>query len=138
MGYKNKEVQRIFGREWVAKRRRDWINSKGGKCVRCGYTENLEVDHIDPKLKMITPANLWSMAEKNERRILELEKCQILCYECHLNKTVSERIPILEHGVGSGYGYHKCRCTECRAWNARNQQKKRDRYKLQKELQIAL
>tara|TARA_B100001059_G_C17294102_1_gene314193 strand:+ start:42 stop:491 length:450 start_codon:yes stop_codon:yes gene_type:complete len=58
----------------------------GGKCVKCGATERLEFDHIDPKNKSfeITRGLLMGDREKFQE---ELDKCQLLCYDCHLEKT---------------------------------------------------
>lgn len=82
MPYKDPEVQRRYMREWVAKRRSDWFADK--KCVRCGTTDDLRVDHIDPTLKV--SHRIWSWAIK--RRDAELAKCQVLCHPCHVIKTV--------------------------------------------------
>lgn len=30
---------------------------------------------------------------------------------------------IIKHGTSGGYCHHKCRCVECRAWNAANQKR---------------
>jgi hypothetical protein len=58
-------------------------------CVRCGSTEDLELDHIDPSTKHSESKNtsglIWSWC--TERREAELAKCQILCKSCHLTKT---------------------------------------------------
>ena len=55
---------------WRKQRRDDWIKSKGGCCVECGSTLNLEVDHINPKTKACNPREIWS--RKEEFRNLEL------------------------------------------------------------------
>ena len=58
----------------------------GGKCVKCGATERLEFDHIDPKNKSfeITRGLLMGDREKFQE---ELDKCQLLCYDCHLSNS---------------------------------------------------
>tara|TARA_B100001094_G_scaffold74448_1_gene70756 strand:- start:241 stop:699 length:459 start_codon:yes stop_codon:yes gene_type:complete len=58
----------------------------GGECVKCGVKERLEFDHIQPKNKSfeITRKLLMSDRKKFEE---ELNKCQLLCYDCHLEKT---------------------------------------------------
>ncbi|MFH0983664.1 MAG: HNH endonuclease signature motif containing protein [Planctomycetota bacterium] len=47
-----------------------------GRCERCGATENLERDHIVPRREGGTGS---------------LANGQILCHQCHLAKTLSER-----------------------------------------------
>lgn len=84
MGYKDKEKQREYQRQWMAKRRQEWID-ENGPCA-CGSFNKLEVDHIDPKLKTMEVRSIWSC--RKEIRELELAKCQVLCYDCHLEKTL--------------------------------------------------
>ena len=61
----------------------------GGKCVKCGSTERLEFDHIKREEKKydITPKLTSNFDILKE----ELDKCQLLCYDCHKIKTKSER-----------------------------------------------
>lgn len=56
----------------------------GGKCIKCEETEDLEFDHIDPasKLRKISEATNWSLA----RFLAEVDKCQLLCREHHIEK----------------------------------------------------
>jgi hypothetical protein len=58
----------------------------GGQCTQCGYKCNyaaLEFHHVDPgrqlfQLDMRSVANLqW------ESIVIEAEKCQLLCANCH-------------------------------------------------------
>ena len=58
----------------------------GGKCVKCGATERLEFDHIDPKNKSFCITSRLLMGDR-EKFQEELDKCQLLCYNCHLEKT---------------------------------------------------
>ena len=107
MGYKNKEQQREYTRRWIANRRAEFFADK--KCAVCGSKESLELDHIDPSKKV--SHNIWSWNE--ERRLLEISKCQVLCKIHHLEKTRSELLRPITHG-NSGYD-RKCRCGICRA-----------------------
>lgn len=59
----------------------------GGKCASCGATENLEVDHADPREKRGEPGRSPMIDGPWERILTELEKCQALCHDCHMNKT---------------------------------------------------
>lgn len=112
MSYASKEVQREYQRQWAAKNRGAYMAGKS--CVECGATQSLEVDHIDPSLKVSHRIWSWSAA----RRSAELAKCQILCTEHHKAKTKAQR-PIPEHGTISRYGsIYKCRCGLCRKANS--------------------
>lgn len=75
------DKKREYQREWVAKRRRDWFKDK--TCVRCGSTESLELDHIDPADKVCH--RIWSWSKS--RVAVETAKCQVLCNPCHQIKT---------------------------------------------------
>lgn len=102
-----------YKREWVAARRAEWMAGKS--CVICGTTQDLEVDHIDPEMKVAH--RIWSWAIP--RRNAELAKCQVLCKAHHLEKTLAQR-PTPEHGTISRYTskVHKCRCDLCKRANA--------------------
>lgn len=68
-GRKNKEV---------------YIQYKGGKCQRCGYNkclEALEFHHVEPAHKDPTFQSMryWGI----EKAKLELDKCSLLCSNCH-------------------------------------------------------
>ncbi len=105
MGYTG-DKKREYDSKWMAKRRHDFFKDK--ECVKCNSKENLELDHIDPKLK--TSHNIWSWSE--ERRLAEIAKCQVLCEKCHKEKTIAYITKPIEHGTYSGY-CKKCRCNKC-------------------------
>lgn len=89
------------------------IRMLGGKCALCGSTKRLEFDHIGPKSKTFDPLKVWSFSE--EMREKELLKCQLLCKQCHLWKTLTERgkkTAKNTHGTVSAYRY--CHCVECK------------------------
>jgi hypothetical protein len=71
------ELQREYNRLWIARRREAFFRDK--YCARCGSRKQLELDHIDPATKVTH--NVWSWAQ--ERRDVELAKCQVLCHDCH-------------------------------------------------------
>jgi 5-methylcytosine-specific restriction endonuclease McrA len=95
----------------------------GGKCVQCGSTENLEFDHIDPATKSFGLADGWGRADFFE----ELKKCQLLCHDCHKQKSDEEQTT-RQHGTYAMYRRGKCRCEMCseagraymRAWHERH------------------
>ena len=71
-------------RRWTA-RRIEAVESLGGQCVRCGATERLEFDHIDPATKVNSIAQMSSASEA--KFWAEVKKCQLLCKPCHITKT---------------------------------------------------
>ena len=99
----NKKFKEDGRREDRRKRRLQEMKDKlGNKCVKCGSTENLEFDHIDPKTKCfnVNPQDSW------EKTLPELYKCQLLCKPCHTEKTTTvDRGIIMEkkYGVDSKF-----------------------------------
>lgn len=129
MGYKDAAKQVEYQRKWIAQRRYDFFSNE--KCVRCGSTERLELDHINPQDK--TTHNIWSWSE--ERRLAEIAKCQVLCHECHLHKTYNIDLPKMRGYVPGAHGasrYSKkgCRCDVCRAGHRMQRRKERERRRL--------
>jgi hypothetical protein len=61
----------------------------GGKCVRCGSIENLEFDHIIKETKSFTIGSSLTCFSI-EDLILEVDKCQLLCRPCHIDKSHEE------------------------------------------------
>ena len=96
----------------IARRRAEAVKQFGGKCVKCGSTEDLEFDHLnhdpDPRGRR-GRGTMWTFSEK--RLQAELEKCQLLCHDCHLKKT-SEEISV-PHGGGLA-GKRNCLCVPCK------------------------
>lgn len=82
---------------WVKRRRNEWI-ADHGPCAICGSWDQPEVDHIDRSTKVLTPAKIWSLSPENPKRIAELAKCQVLCHDCHQEKTSTE-LASLHSGV---------------------------------------
>tara|TARA_R110002110_G_C12901824_1_gene665024 strand:- start:21 stop:326 length:306 start_codon:yes stop_codon:yes gene_type:complete len=55
-------------------------------CIRCGYNEHphaLELHHTDPTIKEITVARLSSLHYSIERIKTEVDKCEVVCANCH-------------------------------------------------------
>jgi len=118
VGYKDKPKQREYQRKWLAERRKFAIAVFGDKCTKCGSTTKLEFDHIDPKTKI--HHSIWSWAPIRIKA--ELEKCQLLCAECHKDKTGRTT-----HGTDQMYKNYKCRCNLCKEGSARRKKKSRDK-----------
>lgn len=106
MPWLDKSKKHEADRRRVQGRRDAWFADK--KCAWCGSTNNLQLDHIDPKSKVGHRVWYWS----EERREAELAKCQPLCETCHIEKSREEQRH-LEHGTHSGYSWHGCRCVPC-------------------------
>lgn len=101
-------------------KRKKYLSLLGDRCVCCGISKNLQFDHIDPTTKKFPIGKLMRFSEAVI--LTELSKCQLLCFDCHKNKTQIEamgRSPWnkgnIKHG-SSGY-VKKCRCEICLQWN---------------------
>lgn len=108
---------RLRAYEKMKQRRKEYFDING-PCVRCGSFDNLELDHIDPTEK--EDHKVWSWSE--ERRRIELAKCQVLCESCHLEKTKEYfQIYFVKKdndrvcGTVNKYWHGHCRCDLCKA-----------------------
>lgn len=91
-------------------RRAEAIKFLGARCVVCGTENDLEFDHIDPRTKLFAISERPTIDEVAFRS--EIEKCQLLCRECHKRKSLSE-YPKREHGTRAMYVRRGCRCELC-------------------------
>ena len=115
-----------YDRRDYSKRRRAAMDVLGGPvCAKCGAEEDLEFDHIDPSQKA-GPINV-KKSLRNAGHLAELQKCQILCHSCHVEKTRADgsiekswtNKPRINHGTVWTYIKHGCRCDDCRSAKAR-------------------
>jgi 5-methylcytosine-specific restriction endonuclease McrA len=104
-------------------RRARLIELLGGQCVRCGSTDELEFDHIDPETKVFAVGS--DMSRAWDKLVEEALKCQLLCRECHVAKGIEDR-PEPAHSYYR-YWYYGCRCATCKAANARKSARQRER-----------
>ena len=84
--YDRHQEKRVGEQRKLRKERKQHLLERlGGKCVECGTTKRLQFDHIDPRTKSFTIAQKLTSSIK----ILyeEVDKCQLLCPDCHLEKT---------------------------------------------------
>ena len=79
---KRAETKRLRRQE----RRKILTEHLGGKCVGCGTTENLQFDHLDRTQKSFTIGK--KLYYPLEKLIPEVNKCQLLCYNCHEFKSL--------------------------------------------------
>jgi 5-methylcytosine-specific restriction endonuclease McrA len=98
MAYKeyNKSMNIYMKERWL-KRKQKAIDYLGGKCIRCSSKDFLEFDHIDPSSKIMTIARASSRNE--EFFWIEVNKCQLLCVPCHLEKSAED----IRNGVSTKY-----------------------------------
>ena len=115
----------------------EYVGGTDPRCAQCGSREGLETDHVDPDQKSFNISR--NMTVNNPLVQAELDKCQLLCSECHLAKSMDEKRArdIARNGPdgfrhGSMYGWMKakCSCSTCgqakREWNdARNDTRRR-------------
>jgi hypothetical protein len=116
--------------EYYRERRRQAIEYLGGKCVKCGSTDDLQFDHVDPKTKAV---EISKSTLKKEVFWAEVKKCQLLCGKCHSEKSVVDvgNKPARSfHGTLSTYRYCKCEACKkahsdyCRDYNKAHPRKK--------------
>ena len=78
-------------------RRAKLVEMLGGKCVRCGSTEDLELDHVDPSTKAFNVCA--DLTRAWDDLVAEAMKCQLLCRDpCHIQKSLEDR-PEVAHGL---------------------------------------
>ncbi len=84
----NNEKVREQKREYSKKRKELCLEYLGGKCVVCGTIHNLQFDHIKREGKKYEITRKLTYKFDNIKE--ELDKCQLLCAPCHLDKTAKE------------------------------------------------
>lgn len=113
-GKEYNEYMRVYMAERYRTRRAKALAYLGGKCVVCGTTADLQLDHIDPRTKTY-PADHACHALSETKFWAEIDKCQLLCGLHHVEKSIvdsGKQKARGTHGTISAYRY--CRCTLCR------------------------
>jgi hypothetical protein len=98
---KSCEIKRVAKR--VYNLRCDLLEYGGNKCVKCGYDkckEALEFHHREPSGKDYVISKYRSI---NSRVRRELDKCDLLCSNCHRELHSRERV---NSGFYRGFGQH--------------------------------
>lgn len=94
---KRREYQRVAHRKYRIINKLKVVELLGGKCVRCGYKEDvraLEIDHIVP----LRRGNKGSLSTEKGARLhqlilmgkIDLTDLQLLCSNCHSIKTYED------------------------------------------------
>lgn len=104
------EYMRKYLLKRYAERRSEAIEILGGVCAWCGSDEDLEIDHRDRSKKSFDIGKVIGGTSR-QRYMAELEKCQLLCSACHLDKTSDESS--VPHGGGAS-GKKNCPCEPCK------------------------
>lgn len=118
-----------------AKRRQIFIERLGGVCVKCQSSEDLQLDHIDSKQKLFNIAKFFSY--KLDIVLPEVDKCQLLCKPCHLEKTLVDKGHLPAKGThGTLASYRYCKCSLCKeVWNAWHSMYKKRRREAKRSLE---
>lgn len=109
------------------------LSKLGNRCNSCGSTKDLQFDHIDRTNKSMDLSDMFSHSITSISK--ELDKCQLLCIECHRQKTYID-LGYKRHGTLRSYRDKKCRCEECNgAWEdykIKHAKRRRDLRRLKK------
>lgn len=112
------EYMNAYMKERYGKRRSEAIAYLGGVCIKCNSADRLEIDHKNTEEKTFDLSKAFS-GWSWKRIQPELDKCQVLCYDCHKEKTRKDLAKKFnqrehwEHGTLTGYANKKCKCEEC-------------------------
>ena len=71
------------------------VEARGGRCERCGFKKQqaaLEFHHLDPAIKEFGLSEN-GIVRSVERRAAEIEKCVLLCANCHCEVHEASRHP---------------------------------------------
>ena len=78
----------VANKRLMAQRRaagKAYMNSLKTECVKCGATDQLEFDHINPEAKRYKVSTMYGFPTSAIDE--EISKCQVLCKPCHIEKT---------------------------------------------------
>lgn len=128
-----KKYQPSYQKARYHKKKTEFMQYLGGKCVRCGATEHLQFDHKNPSDKCFSIMSKWKLSLDEIKP--ELDKCQLLCAKCHLKKTGAD----LDWEKGIGETRDEKQKFYRRRWYERHKEeynaRRRDRRKTQNALQ---
>lgn len=114
------------------------LSKFGNKCIKCNSKNKLQFDHVNRNNKSIEISDMF--AHSREKLDKELKKCQLLCEDCHIEKTFID-MGYRKHGTLRGYRNKKCRCNLCKkAWEnykVLHAQRRREARKLHKYFAVS-
>ena len=135
-----------YMREYMANRyhqkRQEVIDRLGGRCTRCGSKDgNFHLDHKDKSKKTMRASDLHSVNDKRFKS--EIKNLQILCEDCHREKTKEAwdySTPKPSHGTYWFFRKYRCRCPACtKAYQAKQKEwRKTQKEKRHQELKKML
>lgn len=82
---RNNECSTCINKRIRNSRKEKAVKLLGSKCEICGYNKSIKAlcfHHIDPKTKMFTISRFWNI--KWLDILEEINKCQLLCANCHM------------------------------------------------------
>jgi hypothetical protein len=121
------EYMRKYQMDRYNTRRAEFIAYLGGFCVRCGTSEGLEFDHIDRSKKSFNISKVLVRMNYDKLRE-EVDKCQLLCTDCHIEKSREAKdLGNVDHG-GGATGKRNCKCEPCKAKKAEYMKAKKPQY----------
>ncbi len=87
-----KSYMRCYLKRRYTERFQAAVRQLGGRCVQCGSMVDLQFDHIQPCTKSFEISD--KIAQYAWWRIeVELKKCQLLCFQCHVEKSKLDQQP---------------------------------------------
>lgn len=128
-----KKYQPLYQKARYHRKKNEFIQYLGGKCIQCGATEHLQFDHKNPSDKCFSIMSKWKLPLDEIKT--ELDKCQLLCAKCHLKKTSAD----LNWEKGIGETRSEKQKLYRKRWYERHKEeynaRRRDRRKTQNVLQ---
>jgi hypothetical protein len=98
----NKEQKLLYIKNYQRDKKLEAIAVKGSKCEQCGFTHPaaLQFHHRDPQTKMFDITSKTLSAPRKfpwETILQEIEKCDLLCANCHAVEHSTWELEVIEH-----------------------------------------